>query len=42
MTSGAGDGTTLRVPTSAGSYKLHVVDASGTKIGESSAVVQVK
>jgi hypothetical protein len=42
MTKGAGDATQIAVPASAGTYKLHVVDASGKKVGESSAIVRVK
>jgi len=42
MTKAAGDATTIPVPTSAGSYKLSIVDAQGTKKGESAAQLRVK
>jgi hypothetical protein len=42
MTKAAGDATSIAVPTNAGTYKLHVVDAHGTKIGESQALLKVK
>jgi hypothetical protein len=42
MTQAAGDATTIAVPSSAGTYKLSVVDSSGTKVGESAALVRVK
>jgi hypothetical protein len=42
MTKAAGDATTIAVPTSAGTYKLSVVDSTGTKVGESAAQVRVK
>jgi hypothetical protein len=41
MTKAAGDATSIAVPTSAGSYKLHVVDAQGKKLGESAAILRV-
>ena len=41
MTKAAGTATSLAVPTSAGTYKLHVVDAQGTKLGESAAILRV-
>jgi len=42
MTKAAGDATTIAVPAQAGSYKLHVLDAQGKKLGESSALLRVK
>jgi hypothetical protein len=42
MTKASGDGTTISVPASAGSYKLFVVTAQGSKLGESAAVLRVK
>ena len=42
MTQAAGDATVIAVPSSAGTYKLSVVDASGNKIGESTAQLRVK
>ena len=42
MTKAAGDATTIAVPTSAGSYKLFVVDSQGSKLGESAALLRVK
>ena len=41
MTKASGTATSIAVPTSAGSYKLHVVDAQGNKIGESAALLRV-
>ena len=41
MTKAAGNATSIAVPTSAGSYKLHVVDAQGKKLGESAAILRV-
>jgi hypothetical protein len=41
MTKAAGDATSIAVPTTAGSYKLSIVDAQGKKIGESSALLRV-
>ena len=42
MTKVAGDATSIAVPASAGTYKLHVVDAQGEKIGESAAQLRVR
>jgi hypothetical protein len=42
MTKAAGDATVIAVPSSAGTYKLSVVDSTGTKVGESAALVRVK
>ena len=42
MTKAAGDATSIAVPSSAGSYKLHVVDAQGKKLGESGALLRLK
>ena len=42
MTQAAGDATSIAVPSSAGTYKLSVVDSTGNKLGESSALVRVK
>jgi hypothetical protein len=41
MTKAAGTATSLAVPTNAGTYKLHVVDAQGNKLGESAAILRV-
>ena len=41
MTKAAGTATAIAVPASAGTYKLHVVDAQGNKIGESAALLRV-
>ena len=41
MTKAAGTSTTLAIPTNAGTYKLHVVDAQGSKLGESAAILRV-
>ncbi|WP_437793707.1 right-handed parallel beta-helix repeat-containing protein [Sorangium sp. So ce693] len=42
MTKAAGDATSIAVPASAGTYKLHVVDAQGEKLGESAAQLRVR
>ena len=42
MTQAAGDAAVIAVPSSAGTYKLSVVDSSGNKVGESAAGVRVK
>ena len=42
MTKAAGDATSIAVPSSAGTYKLSVVDSTGNKLGESAAQVRVK
>jgi hypothetical protein len=41
MTKAAGDATTIAVPTTAGNYKLFVVDSQGKKSGESTALLRV-
>ena len=41
MTKAAGDATSIAVPTTAGTYKLSVVDSQGKKLGESSALLRV-
>jgi hypothetical protein len=41
MTKAAGDATSVAVPTTAGSYKLFVVDSQGKKLGESTSVLRV-
>jgi len=41
MTKASGTATSIAVPTTAGTYKLHVVDAQGNKVGESAAVLRV-
>ena len=41
MTKAAGDATSIAVPTTAGSYKLSVVDSQGKKLGESAALLRV-
>jgi hypothetical protein len=41
MTTASGTATSIAVPTTAGTYKLHVVDAQGNKIGESAALLRV-
>ena len=41
MTKAAGTATAIAVPTTAGTYKLHVVDAQGNKLGESAALLRV-
>ena len=41
MTKAAGDATSIAVPANAGTYKLHIVDAQGNKIGESAALLRV-
>lgn len=42
MTKAAGTATTIAVPSSAGTYKLSVVDGQGKKLGESAAQLRVK
>jgi hypothetical protein len=42
MTKASGTATTIAVPTSAGTYKLSVVDSQGKKLGESAALLRVK
>ncbi len=41
MTKAGGTATTIAVPLTAGTYKLHVVDGQGNKLGESAAIVRV-
>jgi hypothetical protein len=41
MTKAAGTATSIAVPTTAGTYKLHVLDATGNKLGESAALLRV-
>jgi hypothetical protein len=42
MTKAAGDATSIAVPTTAGSYKLFVVDSQGKQLGESAALLRVE
>jgi hypothetical protein len=42
MTTAAGDATSIAAPSTAGTYKLSVVDASRTKLGESAFLLRVK
>jgi len=42
MTRAAGDAGAIALPANAGTYKLFVLDAQGTKLGESSAILRVK
>ena len=42
MTRASGTGTTIAVPASAGTYKLFIVSAQGSKLGESAALLRVK
>jgi hypothetical protein len=42
MTKAAGDATSIAVPTSAGTYRLSIVDSQGKKLGESGALLRVK
>ena len=41
MTKASGSDTSIAVPVNAGTYKLHVLDAQGNKIGESAALLRV-
>jgi hypothetical protein len=41
MTKAAGNATSIAVPTTAGIYKLFVVDAQGKKLGESDSLLRV-
>ena len=41
MTKAAGNAASIAVPTTAGTYKLSVVDSQGKKMGESSALLRV-
>jgi len=42
MTQATGTATSIAVPANAGSYKLIVVDSTGKKLGESSALLRVQ
>ena len=42
MTKAAGDATSIAVPSTAGTYKLSVVDSQGKKLGESTSLLRVK
>jgi hypothetical protein len=42
MTKTAGDQTSIAIPTDPGTYKIAIVDAHGTKLGESAAILRVK
>jgi hypothetical protein len=42
MTKAAGDSTSIPVPATSGTYKLHVLDSAGKKLGESAAQLRVK
>lgn len=42
MTKASGSATSIAAPASAGTYKLFVVDAQGTTLGESAAILRVK
>jgi hypothetical protein len=42
MTRAAGDASSIAVPSTAGTYKLSVVDSQGKKLGESVALLRVK
>jgi hypothetical protein len=41
MTKAAGNATSIAVPTTAGTYKLSVVDSQGKKLGESASLLRV-
>jgi hypothetical protein len=41
MTKAAGTATSIAVPTTAGTYKIFVLDSQGKKLGESSALLRV-
>lgn len=41
MTKASGTATSIAVPANAGTYKIHVLDAQGSKIGESATVLRV-
>ncbi|HXU00872.1 MAG TPA: right-handed parallel beta-helix repeat-containing protein [Polyangia bacterium] len=41
MTKASGTSTSIALPTAAGTYKLHVVDAQGNKRGESAALLRI-
>jgi hypothetical protein len=42
MTKAAGDATSIAAPTTAGTYKLFVVDSQGKSLGESASLLRVK
>jgi hypothetical protein len=42
MTKAVGNATSIAVPTTAGSYRLSVVDSQGKKLGESAALLRVQ
>jgi hypothetical protein len=42
MTKTAGDQISIAVPTDPGTYKIAIVDAHGTKLGESAAILRVR
>jgi len=42
MTKAAGDATSIAAPTTAGTYKLFVVDSQGKPLGESASLLRVK
>ncbi len=42
MTQAAGDATSIAAPTTAGSYRLSIVDSTGHKLGESTFLLRVK
>ncbi len=42
MTKAGGNATSIAVPASAGTYKLSIVNAQGSKGGESAAQLRVK
>jgi hypothetical protein len=41
MTRASGTATSIAVPTTAGTYKLHLLDAQGKKLGESTTLLRV-
>jgi hypothetical protein len=41
MTKASGESTSIAVPTATGTYKLHFVNAQGSKLGESTALLRV-
>jgi hypothetical protein len=41
MTKASGTATSIAVPANAGTYKVHLLDAQGSKIGESAAALKV-
>jgi hypothetical protein len=42
MTKAAGDATSIAAPTTAGTYKLFVVDSQGKSLGESASLLRTK